>query len=417
MREHPFRRQVIEEMHLRRWPPLTAPGSMIQVMRIVATEEREEERAQLRAALGVTSETINPDARHISGELAPGLTFTYERHTEGSSVAIFISPNVADADRAAARSWVENLPGLVVRATEISLVADKDAAEELIPEIGLRRIDTVSCRTDDGVCFWSDYLLHENGFGRLIVAACGADPATLSRRVRQVQELGNYRNLALLGLPAVREQWPELDEIERKLRAFAQSVSDPNTRDDALLEDVSNLSLELATLNNAIGYRLDATKAYATLVSERLEDLGASPVPDFQSLTDFIRRRFLPAERTCAAHYARLQHLTNRAADVTALLRARIETRIENQNALLLKSMERRATMQLRLQQLVEGLSIVAISYYAIGLLAYMLKGAAHVMPIDDLELVIGLAVPVVMLVIWQAMRIAKRRVIGDLDI
>lgn len=416
MREHPFRRQVIEEMHLRRWPPLTAPGFMIQVMRIVSAEEREGERAQIQAALDDAADTISPGARHLMGKFAPGVSFTYERHTEGSSMAIFISPEVADEDRDAARSWVESLPGLVVRATEISIVANEAAAQEVIPQLGLRRIDTASCRTDDGICFWSDYLLHENGFGRLIVAACGADPVTLSRRVKQVQELGNYRNMALLGLPAVREQWPELDEIERKLSAFAQSVSDPNTRDDALLEDVSNLSLELATLNNAIGYRLDATKAYATLVTERLEDLGTSPVPNFQSLTDFVRRRFLPAERTCAAHYARLQRLTNRAADVTALLRARVETRIKNQNALLLESMERRATMQLRLQQLVEGLSIVAISYYAIGLLAYVFKGMAHVVPFGDLELVMGLSVPPVMLVIWRVMRIAKRRVIGEID-
>ena len=50
----------------------------------------------------------------------------------------------------------------------------------------------------------------------------------------------------------------------------------------------------------------------------------------------------------------RLDKLTGRAADLTALLRARIETRIENQNAQLLESMERRAEAQLRLQQLVD---------------------------------------------------------------
>jgi hypothetical protein len=39
----------------------------------------------------------------------------------------------------------------------------------------------------------------------------------------------------------------------------------------------------------------------------------------------------------------------------------------------LLRSMERSSSLQLRLQQLVEGLSVVALSYYGISLIGYML--------------------------------------------
>ncbi len=41
---------------------------------------------------------------------------------------------------------------------------------------------------------------------------------------------------------------------------------------------------------------------------------------------------------------------------------------LEAQNQTLLASMDRRARLQLRLQQTVEGLSVAAICYYVVGL-------------------------------------------------
>ncbi|MEY3993846.1 MAG: hypothetical protein RLZZ113_951, partial [Pseudomonadota bacterium] len=47
----------------------------------------------------------------------------------------------------------------------------------------------------------------------------------------------------------------------------------------------------------------------------------------------------------------------------------------ESQQQELLSSMDRRAKLQLRLQQTVEGLSIIVMTYYATGLLQYVAKG------------------------------------------
>jgi len=57
------------------------------------------------------------------------------------------------------------------------------------------------------------------------------------------------------------------------------------------------------------------------------------------------------------------------------LPRTRIDVELERQNRDLLASMNNRAKLQLRLQQTVEGLSVAAISYYVVSLLAYLLKG------------------------------------------
>ena len=50
------------------------------------------------------------------------------------------------------------------------------------------------------------------------------------------------------------------------------------------------------------------------------------------------------------------------------MLRTRVDTALARRNRDLLASMDRRTGLQLRLQHTVEGLSVVAISYYALGL-------------------------------------------------
>ncbi|MFM9828961.1 MAG: DUF3422 family protein, partial [Sphingomonas sp.] len=75
----------------------------------------------------------------------------------------------------------------------------------------------------------------------------------------------------------------------------------------------------------------------------------------------------------------------------------RIDIALAKQNRDLLTSMDRRTQLQLRLQQTVEGLSVVAISYYLVALLAYPIKAVRGI----DHDLAIALAVPVVLLVMW----------------
>ena len=412
MREHELRRQVVEEMHLRRWPELPASGEILQIIRAVSQEERHEEFQRLVEALQPGSDRPAEGDRHIAGNLATGVQFAWERHTEGSSLALFAGGADASDRIEAQRAWLEDFPGAAVRATRILLVEDGDAASATMGSLGFNSSELVSSRLGTGVQFWTDFRIHDRGYGRVLVAANGCDPVALSRSVQQLQELGNYRNLALLALPVVREQWTKLDDLEASLRSFAADVSDPENQDDTLLDKVSGLSLELTNLTNRISYRLDATKAYAELVEERLDGLAPERVEGCLSLREFTRRRFLPAVRTCAAHRDRLQRLSERAADMTALLRARIETRIENQNARLLESMDRNSQRQLRLQQLVEGFSIFALTYYGIGLLGYVLEALEHVVPLGSHDLIKGIAVPVLMVCIWSVVHVLKHRIL-----
>ena len=64
-----------------------------------------------------------------------------------------------------------------------------------------------------------------------------------------------------------------------------------------------------------------------------------------------------------------------------------------------------RQGMQLKLQSTVEGLSVAAITYYVVGLLSYLAKAAqGWGWPLSP-ETSAAIAIPVVALWVWRAMR------------
>ena len=411
--DHPLRRQIVGEMHLRRWPRLAAPAQIIQTLRIVPPADRAAERAMLDALPPGAHLAPSDNPRHAEGDLAPGLSFAWEQHSEACGITLFIRDPAADTTQA--MDWLERFPGQTLRATRILITADEAEALSLLPTLDFVGSDLVSCHIGEGAHpprIWSDFRVGPDGLGLSVLAANGAPSGDLARLAQRFQELGNYRNLALLGLPMAQTHWPRLDAAEAALRALAADVANPALTDDALLDQVTALSLDLMTLSAQTTYRMSATAAYARLVDERLTGLSPRAIPGHPSLPDFTQRRLAPAIRTASAYSSRLDDLTTRAAHFTSLLRTRIETRIENQNAQLLRSLDRSSSLQLRLQQLVEGLSVVALSYYGISLIAYMLKAAQHRFDTLPVPEILGALVPVVLLTLWLGLHRMKTRLL-----
>jgi uncharacterized membrane-anchored protein len=231
----------------------------------------------------------------------------------------------------------------------------------------------------------------------------GDEPAQL---VQRLQELGNYRNMALLGLPVAQGLAPELSSLESRLTELTHAVSDGVSSGDKLLSELTYLAAELARLMAETRYRMSATRAYAELSIDRLHSLKVAPVRGYQTLSDFTERRLVPAMRTSTSFADRLEDLSQRVAWTSSLLRTRVDTTLAIQNRDLLASMNRRATTQLRLQQTVEGLSVVAITYYLIGLISY----AFNALPQIDHARAVGIAVPLVLISVALILRRVRRR-------
>ena len=130
-------------------------------------------------------------------------------------------------------------------------------------------------------------------------------------------------------------------------------------------------------------------------MQQRIEELREERIEGFQTFREFNDRRFLPAIATCRAVSARQSALSVRISRATLLLSTRVSVSREKQNQSILRSMDHRSNLQLRLQQTVEGLSIAAITYYIVGLVYYAAKGLVPKSAQFSPELVAALAIPV----------------------
>lgn len=193
---------------------------------------------------------------------------------------------------------------------------------------------------------------------------------------------------------------------EDKLRdaSFAQQKSPERTL-DALLK----ISAELENLSAQVAFRFGATGAYEAIVNQRIQVLREERFTGRQTFGEFMMRRYDPAMRTVKASERRLSAMADRAMRAGNLLRTRVDVERSAQNQTLLESMNARADLQLRLQKTVEGLSVVAISYYAVSLAGYLMSPLASPLATSANSLKAAVTLPVVLLVWWAIRRIRKR--------
>jgi len=383
---------------------------MMQIVTLLGEANTDAARAHIEALKRLSTVIVPLSAKYAVLSI-DGITLVWERHTEFATYTLLrqgISTepfDPADFDPVRERLYA-GMPGEIIRSTQVALVAGKNwepAALDL-PRWFAREA-TVVCDVAGGLArIASDFRLNADGYGRLLVHDRGLQHDEAGQLVARLQELGNYRNMALLGLPLAQQITPAVSRLETRLAELTQAVSERSSEDDRLLDELSFLSAELARLVAETRYRMSATRAYAQLSEDRLASLNIGVVRGYQSLDDFTERRLIPAVRTCDSFSARLDDLSRRAAWTSDLLRTRIDIALARQNRDLLASMDRRTDLQLRLQQTVEGLSVVAISYYLVALVGYVL-GAT---PLRH-EIVMAVAVPVVVAAVAIGLHWAQR--------
>ena len=408
----PLRASLSQEMHLRRLPRFAAPARLLQVVFFLDEAGLAASSAQVAALRSADEAPLPANARHALFTLG-SLHGVWERHAEFATYGFLLAGDCPDAFDvsafAAARSVIAGLPNAVIRATLVALLpAGQEEHAARLAQAAFGDDGLVLCEVAGGKArIWSDFRLGSQGLGRLLIVDRGLTGDEPAQLVQRLQELGNYRNMALLGLPVAQRLTPELARLEQRLAALTAHVAKTSSPDEQLLEELTFLSAELARLLAETRYRMSATQAYAAIVSERLASLDVTPLPGHQTLTEFTDRRLVPAVRTCETVSGRLEDLSQRAAWTSSLLRTRIDTALARQNRDLLESMDRRTRLQLRLQQAVEGLSAVAISYYLVALIEHVLRPV----PIAHHDLVIAASAPVVLAIVASRLIRFRRHV------
>ncbi|NOQ77033.1 MAG: DUF3422 family protein, partial [Methylococcaceae bacterium] len=150
---------------------------------------------------------------------------------------------------------------------------------------------------------------------------------------------------------------------------------------------------------------------YNKIVNQRITDIREVKIQGVQTIGEFLGKRLQPAITACQSTSKRFSLLSERISNASQLLRTRVDISIERQNQALLTSMDLRVKMQLRFQETVEGLSIVAITSYIVSLLNSAAKALNSAKLIDiKPEIVSGVAIPIVlMLVAFGVRRLHKK--------
>lgn len=425
LEQHPQRLPLTNELHARPFQAMAVPGRVLHLA--FKPPERAAERdpradfAHLKALIDRYGGQPPADgASHYVQDFGR-FQLKWERHTEFVSYTI-CSPGAGEVPFDSGLldifdgDWLSGAPGRVIAAVSVEILAaaSRDEAEALTRQMMTREFSAESVAIarvlDDNALAMGDFRVHEQGLSRFAVVLHGpSGPRRVGRLVQRLIEIETYRTLAMLTLPVARELGPQLNEAEAALTGVIDRVARESGDDAEILTELIRISAGLEAMAAQTAFRFGALGAYEALVHARIESLQEARQAGRQMFAEFMQRRFVPAMRTCHATERRLEQLTTRAGRAAELLRTRVNVSVEAQNQLVLSSMDRRAALQLRLQETVEGLSVVAISYYAVGLATNLLAPLAPVLGLDKTVLKALIVLPVLWVVWWSVRKLRAR--------
>ena len=386
-------------------------------------------------------------ARFFEADLGGICTVRWERNTEVQTYT-FNAPAKSDDEVArpfdhapinnVPKHWLERLPGYVTSAVHVAVAEEKTLPNAPLGRFGIRHAvgkhfcgaQTITgCDVDRGrFRTYSDFRMHDDDFCRIVVVC--ADDGKPNRRtaagkvVQRMIELDKYRVLSMMGLPFVRALTPRVDQLNAELEEVVDEVSKHLNRTDrdemtqkdhveeqrALLAKLTRITADALKLSKLSAHRMNASQAYAEIVDDRIDFLLMSRVEGLPSMSTFLQATSHPAIRTCKSVSRRLGEVLESSQVTAEMMRTSLTVEQQYQSNRMLDSQLDVAHTQLLLQECVEGLSVVAISYYGIGILGYGAK-AAHALGLISVapEVAVGVLVPFVGGAVFLALGRLKR--------
>lgn len=421
--DHPQRYALVNELHARPFPSLEAPCQAVFVAFKEPVEAASRDRTRDMAHLEELVDRHGaprpqPGATHYSAQIGRHL-LKWESHTEFVTYSAFC-PGLADRPFDPAKTeifppdWQDRAPGKRLCAVLVRVELMPEHRESISQKLEDWFVaESLACAEvlDGVVIVAGDFRIDPAGNMRFAVfVEPGTSPRRIGRVVQRLCEIETYRAMSMLGLGRARDLTGRLNRLEAELSDLVGSMSDDTNPAETTLHELLRISAELETLAVRFSFRAGATAAYEAIVNDRITVLRETRFLGRQTFAEFMRRRYDPAMRTVKSAEARLRQMVERAARAAELLRTRVDVERSAQNQKLLESMDKRADLQLRLQATVEGLSVVAISYYAVSLVGYLAYPVADPLGLSKGALTAAFTLPVVGLV-WLMVRRIRQKV------
>jgi len=419
LEEHPLRHRLNNEFHAR--PPVPLIGAMLVshlVFKHSATTAAAERDNLGKLCQNHVCNSIDSSESHVMLD-AGAFRMRWELHTEFSSYTFYrplesgeqLDPDVTAFD-AVNPEWLSGIPGKLMVACHVELRStDEINPESVLASLTPNGRTMVAARVaDDAAWVFSDFKI-DNGFSRFLILNASMTQRQTGRTVQRLCEIETYRMMALLGLPVAKEVSRWLYTGEKQLAELMDRIGQARSPDDerTVLGTLSALAAEVENSVARTTFRFGAAHAYHGLVMQRIEELRESRISGLPTFFEFMQRRLLPAMNTCQAISRRQEELSGRVARNSQLLRTRVDIELERQNQELLSQMNRRAKLQLRLQETVEGLSVVVLTYYGSQLVQYLAKGTKELHHLNT-DVITAISIPLIAgLVFWGTRQMRKK--------
>ena len=422
MNDHPLRYAMANELHARPFPAVGAPSRAaylaIKPAENAAGRDRAADRAHLIDLLDrFGAPHPQPGATHYFGMIGKH-QLKWESHTEFVTYTVFgdgVADRPFDADTFAVfpDDWLAGAPGVRITSALIRVeVAQGDdgisekARDWFVPEsLAISRV------IEDDLVAAADFRIDPAGHMRFAVfARPHVGERRVGRVVQRLCEIETYKAMSMLGLSRAQALGAVMGAFDRKLTGLLDDMRSDTADPAQVLQSLLEVSAEIENTIAQSTFRFGATGAYETIVNQRITVLRESRFAGRQTFGEFMMRRFDPAMRTVKSTQDRLNAMSERALRAGDLLRTRVDVERSAQNQELLTSMDKRADVQLRLQKTVEGLSVVAISYYAVNLALYVMGPAEYAFGISKVVMA-AVATPIVLVLVWLMVQRIRKHV------
>lgn len=414
LKVHCLRSQLYEELHSRPSPIISG---VCQVTHLTVLNSQSKERVLEHVIALCERYSVAPPAQDASCYYQDfgGFELRWERHAEFTNFTFIVHGVEAFSSGSLSfipKDWLASMPGELMVALNMALVAHSPTESELHTWFEGQRVIGAKVADERGELYTA-FKIHSDGFTRFLTYVPDLNNYQIGRLVQRITELETYRIMALMSLPVARNLNPKLGLIDAKLSQLNQQISDMDDDQDEreLLKILSPLAADVEGFRSETNYRFSATIAYHDLVRDRLKQLKETPIDGMQTLSEMLERRLTPGIKTCVSVGQRLEDLSHRIDQTTSLLRTRVDLSIQEQNQASLDAMNHRSELQLRLQQTVEGLSVVVIGYYLLGLLSVVFAGLISMGMEFDLALTKAIALPIVLLLVAFGSIHARKRI------
>lgn len=406
-KEHELRAAALAELHARPFLPLDAPRRVYHygfaTDHDAAVADRKAVSALAEAHGVLTPEPYAKFHYFIFGDWR----LRWEQHSEFTtytwSTGRDAATPFAHPDPLKEGEFAFTPPGGLIVATQLCVVDGATPVEELAKLFNSQSLCVVGVNDRDAEIL-TDFAVDAYGYTRMLIRANGLPRFEAGRLTQRLLEVETYRTMALLGLPLARDVSPELATMERELSEITQRLNEKHDlrTSDRLLRRLSDLLAKSEALSAGAAFRFDASRAYGALVKNRLAQMQERRVGQYVTLSDFLKNRLDPAIETCNAVEARQKRFSAQVERVINLMLAGISLEMESQNGALLEDMNRRTRLQMRLNVLVQGISIAGLAYYLTGLFGYLARGlkAADALPKQmSGDLAAALTLPIAVLI------------------